>query len=798
MREKAAQPTTQPPPAALARAATASVGDGLTSAEAADRRGRYGSNSVAQMRPDGLRTLLQQFWGLLPGMLELVVLIDLILGKWVEAAVVAALVVLNAIMGFRQKGQAQKALALLRQHLQINSRVRRDGRWQELPAGMLVPDDLVHLRVGDVVPADVHLADGQLEVDQSQLTGESLPIELASGGTAYAGSLISRGEATGTVTATGARTYFGKTADLVRTAEAPRRLERLIVTITAYLGAVVLALALTAFATMIIRGTPLAEMLPFGVMLLVTAVPLGLPMMFTMSAVLGTRALAGNGILVTRLAAIEDAASMDVLCLDKTGTLTENRLAFGSAAGFDGTSADEVLRLAALASDEATQDPIDLAVLKAAGERGLVEAGPRRLVFTPFDPSTKRSEASVQHGDQVLRVVKGAPAPVAALAQASWPEISAEVVRLSADGSRVLAVASGSGSSLRVAGLITLSDPPRPDAAALVARLREQGVRLLLVTGDGEATARAIAARVGITGTVAPAGTLRENLDPQTVDRFEIFAGVYPQEKFYLVQALQKAGHMVGMTGDGVNDAPALRQADVGVAVAKAADVARAAASLVLTKPGLGEIVMAVEGSRRIFKRMQNFVLTMIGMKLSTPIFLALGVILLGVSMLTPLQIALMMFFGNIVTMSVSMDQVIPSPRPDRWAVRPLMATGLGFAALLLLLDSTVFWIGSNVLQLGAAQTQTLVFAWLAVGAGQALLYVTRGRGFFWERPHPGRWHLLATLLDVGVVGAMVTLGWLMAPIPISLFGGVLVLSIGFLIGAGGLKAALTSPRWST
>ncbi len=788
MRDPEATPAAPPQ---FAPATIPSGGEGLTSAEAAERRGRYGPNMVAQMKPQGVMTLLRQFWGLMPWLLELVVIIDLVLGKWVEATVVAALVVVNAIIGFKQQSQARKALALLRQHLRINARVRRDGNWQEAPAGMLVPDDLVYLRVGDVVPADVRLSGGQVEVDQSQLTGESLPVELQPGGTAYAGSLISRGEATGTVTATGAGTYFGKTAELVRTAEPPRRLERLVVRVMGYLGAVALVLAIAALITMLVRGTPPSAMLPFGVMLLVTAIPMTLPMMFTMSAALGTRALASNGILVTRLSAIEDAASMDVLCLDKTGTITENRMAIGRAEDLDHASSDEVLRLAAIASDEATQDPIDLAILTAAQEHGLVAADSQRLAFVPFDPSTKRSEASVQQGDLILRVVKGAPATVAELAKASWPEIAAEVERLSADGSRVLAVASGSGSGLQMAGLITLSDPPRPDSALFVDHLRKQGVRPLLVTGDGEATARAIAAKVGITGAIAPAGTLREDLDPETAERFEIFPGVYPQEKFYLVQALQRGGHMVGMTGDGVNDAPALRQADVGIAVAQASDVAKAAASLVLTKPGLGEIVLAVEGSRRIFQRMQNFVLTMIGMKLSTPIFLALGVILLRTMILTPLQIALMMFFGNVVQMSVSMDQVTPSPQPDRWDVRPLMSAGLGFAALLLGLNGAVYWLGRNVLQWGAAETRTLVFVWLAIGMGQALLYATRGRGFFWERPYPGRWHILATGLAIASIALIATQDWFMVPISLVWVGGMVILAIGFLIVADLGKVAL-------
>jgi H+-transporting ATPase len=778
-------------PALVAPTGAAGSAEGLTSADAAARLEQYGSNAVIQAKPRGVGTFLRKFWGVIPWMLEFALVTDLIVGRWVEAVVIGALLVFNAVLAFSQESRAQQALALLRQRLTVNARARRDGRWQVIPADQVVPGDVLHLRVGDIVPADVQLSDGQIEVDQAQLTGESLPIEHGAGSTVYAGSLVSRGEATGVVTATGARTYFGKTAELVRGAEPPRRLEILVVKVAQYLGAVVVVLAIVAITAMIVRGTPLSEMLPFGAMLLVTSVPVALPMMFTMSAALGARGLAESGILVTRLSAIEDAASMDVLCLDKTGTLTENHLAVGELAPVAPTTSDELLRLAAAASDEATQDPIDLAILGAAAERGLAASPASRVAFVPFDPGTKRSEASIRQDGRVVRVVKGEPSTIAELAQVPWSQVAPEVERLSADGSRALAVATGTESSLKIAGLVALGDPPRSDSAPLIAALRKHGVRVLLVTGDGEATARAVAAKVGITGEVAPPGTIREDLDSASLARFGIFPGVFPQDKFLLVQALQQAGHVVGMTGDGVNDAAALRQAEVGIAVASATDVAKAAASLVLTKPGLGEIVMAIEGSRRIFQRMQNFVLTMISMKLSTPIFFALGVILLGTFVLTPMQIVLLMLLGNFVTMSVGMDMVAPSPKPDRWVVRPLLAAGSGLAILSLLLNGAIFWVAINVLQLGVAQTQTLLFLWLVVSAGQAVLYVTRGRGFFWERPYPGRGHLLATLLDVSVVTLMATQGWLMAPISPALAAGILILAIVFLFGADVIKVGL-------
>jgi H+-transporting ATPase len=777
--------TSSPEPAA---APTIAASAGLTTSQAEERLGHHGPNMIAAARPKTLSSFLRRFWGVVPWMLEAAVIIDLILGKWVEAGVIAVLLVGNSAMGFLQEGRAQKALALLRQRLIVNARVRRDGDWQMLPATELVPDDVVYLRLGDVVPADLRVIDGQMQVDQSQLTGESMPVDVEPLGTAYAGSFVNRGEATGMVTATGARTFFGKTAELIRTAEPPRRLEVLIVKIATYLGGLVMVLAIAAFVAMILRGVPLSEMLPFGVILLVGSVPIMLPTMFTMTAALGAHALAESGILVTRLSAIQDAASMDVLCLDKTGTLTENRLTVGTLAPMDQVTEDQLLIWGAQASDAATQDPIDLAILKAATARGLSETALRRTGFVPFDPATKRSEATFEQQGKSLRVVKGAPATIAGLTGTAWAGIADDVARLAADGSRVIAVAAGSGSDLSLAGFIGLTDPPRTDSAALIADLQKRGVRPLLVTGDGEATARAIAAKVGIAGEVAPPRTLREGLDPQLATRFAIFAGVYPQDKFYLVQALQKAGHTVGMTGDGVNDAPALRQADVGIAVARATDVTKAAASLVLTRPGLAEIIVAVDGSRRIYQRMRNFTLAMISRKMSTPTFYALWVIFTGALVVSPVQMVLLMLVGDISMMSVSTDRVAPSDKPDRWDVGPLSITGLTFAALLIALNSLVFWSAANVLHLGPAEAQTLVFVWLVFAGSQGILFLTRGRGLVWSRPIPGRWVLLSTALAVALVTILATQGWLMAPISLMLVAGLLILTGVFLIVGSVIK----------
>ena len=782
------------PPAVQAAPAQGSPGGagepaGLSSAEAQERLGRFGPNAVAEARQHKVLVLARGFWGLVPWMLEAAIGIEAYLGNWVEAVVIAALLVFNAGLGFFQHNKAQRALGLLRQRLTVNARVRRDGAWQEVPAAQLVPDDLVHLRVGDIVPADVALSDGRLKVDQSQLTGESAQVDREAGATVYTGSLVARGEASGVVRATGTRTYYGKTAELVRVAEAPRRLEILIVRIAKYLAAVVVALAAAVFVYWGVEGRSFLDMLPFGLMLLVASVPVALPAMFTMSATLGAQGLAQNGILVTRLSAIEDAATMDVICLDKTGTVTQNRLSVESLEPRSSSSPDELLHLAALASDEATQDPIDLAILAAAREHGLSD-GPAREAFVPFDPDTKRSEAQVREDGKLLRVVKGAPSVVAELAGSPWTAVVPDVERLSSGGSRVLAVAAGAGSTLELAGLVALADPPRPESAELIRRLHASGMKVLLVTGDGEDTARAVAEKVGITGAVAPPGTLHEGVDPESVSRFEVFAGVLPQDKFTLVEALQKTGHVVGMTGDGVNDAPALRQADVGVAVADSTDVAKAAASLVLTRPGLGEIMAAVQGSRRIYQRMKTFVVTMLARKLSIPVFLAGGVVLAGVFVTTPTLIVLLMFGTDIATMTLSTDKVVPSEDPDRWSVSSLVATGAGIGALLVGVSAAVY-MSKYVFSLSLHQTQTLVFVWLVFGAAQAILYLMRNPRWFWHPPYPSRMLAVSSVLDILAVAVIAWVGWLTTSISIGLIAATLGLAVVFLFAADALKMAL-------
>ncbi|MBX3027308.1 plasma-membrane proton-efflux P-type ATPase [bacterium] len=759
---------------------------GLTSDEAARRLAAVGPNAVPEQRRHLLLSLAAKLWGPVPWMLEATVALELALGRRLEAAIVAVLLVFNAVMSGIQERRARSAVALLRQRLVVQVRALRDGQWSLVPAETIVPGDVVHLRMGDIVPADVGLVDGQVLVDQSALTGESLPVDLRGGATAYAGAQVKRGEASGEVTATGQRTFFGRTAELVQSARTASHLQSLIVSIVTYLVAmdVVLIAALLGYA--VFAGLPYSETLPFALILLVASVPVALPATFTLATALGGVELARRGVLVTRLSAIEEAAAMDVLCSDKTGTITENRLRVAAVRPRAPFSELDVLRFAAQASDEATQDPIDLAILSQARERGVATAMGRRQAVVPFDPATKIAETVIESDGHAVHTLKGAPRAVLARL-ADPPDVEGDVQRLGAEGYRVLAVATGSRDRLQLVGLVALHDPPRGDSRALIAGLADMGVRVLLVTGDSLATARTVAAQVGIDGPACSAQDLRRGGAGATA--YGVFAEVLPEDKFNLVRALQEAGHIVGMTGDGVNDAPALTQSEVGIAVANATDVAKASASLVLTTPGLTDMLAAIETSRRIYQRMLTYTLNKIIKTVEIAFFLTLGVIATGTFIITPLLVLLLLFTNDFVTMSIATDHVSFSRRPDRWRIRPLMENGLILASFILLLSLAVFFVGRDALHLSLPHLHTLVFLTL-VFTGQGTVYLIRERGHLWQS-RPSRWMVISSVADIVIVSLLAIRGVLMAPLPLEVVAALLATVLVYLVLLDLLKVAI-------
>ena len=744
-------------------------------------------------------SFLEKFWAPVPWMLELTIILEIVLGRIPEAVIIATLLFFNSGVSFFQEGRAQTALELLKSRLRVQSRVLRGGRWQLVPAENLVPGDAIHIRMGDLVPADLELAEGQVELDQSALTGESLPVERGAGETAHAGAIVGRGEASGEVTATGSRTYFGKTAELVSTAKTASHLESIIFNIVKYLVFLDLVLVVLLLVdAVILTRSLLPDILPFSLILIVASIPVALPATFTLATALGALDLARRGVLVTRLSAIEEAAAMEVLCVDKTGTITENSLAVASLVAYVPHSENDLLRLAALASEAATQDPIDMAILTAARQHGLLGEGtPQRLEFLPFDPARKYSEVVIRTNDGRSRVLKGATQAVTAqVSQASGgagkgqlaaSDLAADEERLEGAGYRVLAVAVGTEGGLGIAGLVALEDPPRPESPDLVKGLHDLGVRVIMITGDAMATARAVAARVGIKGAACSSDDLRQQSGH--IPRCNIFAGVFPEEKFQLVKSLQARGLTVGMTGDGVNDAPALKQAEAGVAVANATDVAKAAASMVLTKPGLKDLLNAVESSRRIYQRILTYTLNKVTKTLEIAVFLSVGVMLTGNFIITPLLIVLLIFANDFVSMAIATDHVSFSPAPNRWQIRSLFLTCLSLAALILLLSFSVFFVARNLLDLPLGELQTLIFAML-VFTGQGTIYLVRERRHFWSA-RPSRWLALSSLLDIAVVSLLATRGVLMTAVSPYLIGGLLLVVVIYLFLADFIKIRL-------
>ncbi len=744
---------------------------GLTREEAETRLRQFGPNAVREAKPHIFFAIAGKFWAPVPWMLEATIVLELILGKRPEAIIIGFLLVFNAGLGFVQEKRAQNALALLRKRLPVQARVLREGTWQLLAAEELVPGDFIHVRMGDVMPADVLLTEGHILLDQSSLTGESVPLEAGPDKSAYAGSVVMRGEASGEVIATGARTYFGKTAELVRTAKTVSHLQATIFTIVKYLVTldavlVVILLLYAGFAHLSMR-----DMLPFALILLVASVPVALPATFTLATALGSLELASSGVLVTRLSAIEEAAAMEVLCCDKTGTITQNRLAVAALQPYAPYTETDLLRFAMLASDAASQDPIDLAVLAAADSHHVDATGWQTLELIPFEPATKLSETVLSKSSLRSRAIKGAPEAVAKRVKIP-PDYSPDLERLAAQGCRVLAVAAGPDDDFSFVGLLALEDPPRNDSKTLIQSLQNLGVRVIMITGDGLATARAVATRVGIGDhAVEPKGLDKEAA--AEVLQNDVFAGVYPEDKFHIVQALQRAGTVTGMTGDGVNDAPALKQAEVGIAVANATDVAKAAASLVLTNPGLTDIVAAVKTSRRIYQRMLTYTLNKIIKTIEIALLLSVGVMLTGSFVITPLLIVVLLFTNDFVTMSIATDTVSYSQQPDRWRIRSLVLIGLTLGSLVLIFSFGILLAGRDWLQLPLSQLQTLVFITL-VFTGQGMVYLVRQRGHFWNS-RPSKWLVLSSVADIAVVSVLATRGILMEAIRPQLVFTVLI-----------------------
>ncbi len=772
--DDAGQATTAPPDAAPV---------GLTGREAARRLAEAGPNAVADSSPHPVRRALGKLWAPVPWMLEAAIVLELVFGEYAEAIVVGVLLLFNAGLGFVQEQRAQNTLAALKSRLAATASVRRDGAWAIVPAAELVPGDVVTLSLGAIVPADVRIAGGAVLVDQSMLTGESVAAEKRAGDTAFSGGLVRRGEAVAEVTATGERTQFGRSAGLIRTAHVEsseqKAIFRVVRNLAVFNGVLAVVITICGF----VLGLDLAEVAPLFLVALLASIPVALPSMFTLAETVGARHLADQGVLPTRLTALEEAAGVDVLCADKTGTLTMNALTVGRTVPTAGFGEHDVLALAALASSPGGSDPVDTAVREAAGSLEGYEW--RLAAFQPFDPALKMATATVTDpGGAQETVSKGAYQVIAALTGDSSSADRAS--GLEHDGFRVLAVSAGPAGSQRLAGLIGLTDPPRPESRELIGRLAELGVRTVMVTGDAAGTADTVARQVGIRGKTHAGTPLPPELD---VDRVGIFAGVLPEDKYDLVKTFERRGRIVAMCGDGVNDAPALRQAHMGIAVFSATEVARSAAGVVLTEPGLGGIIAAVREGRSTFQRILTYTLRSVVHKVVQVMFLLGALLMTGNAIITPVLMVLMMVAGDFLAMSSSTDNVRPSPRPNVWRIGNLTIAGvcLGVCDLAFCLGMLAF--AKLGLGLGLAELRTFAVVTLVL-TGQAVFYVSRERRHLWSS-RPGKWVVASSVADIGFIVVLAAFGLLMAPLPLAVIGGVAVAALVLAFVLDGVKVLL-------
>jgi plasma-membrane proton-efflux P-type ATPase len=768
---------------------------GLTSAAVDVLRKEHGYNEVAEQKGHPVLKFIRKFWGISAWMLELIMVLSAVLGKYSDFAVVGALLVINAILSYVQERRAAGVVAALRRRLQVSARVKREGNWQVIPARDLVPGDIIRVRPGDIIPADVKLLNGTLTVDQSALTGESKDADKSPGGVLSSGSVVRRGEGNGVVMLTGAKTYFGRTTELVQQARPKLHIEAVVAKVVRWLFVIVGLLIVVVITLSLVRGAPLLEMIPLMLVLLMSAVPVALPVMFTVSMAVGSKELAKRGVLVTRLSAAEDAATMDVLCVDKTGTITMNQLAVTGVIPLDQATEADVLFAGSLASQEANQDPIDLAFLAAAKAHRVSEGVPvvTPVSFAPFDASNRRTEAVVEQNGQRLHVMKGAVRTVAEACGIQPPAIDALEARVSesaSKGYRTLAVARGPESGQPVLlGLVTLYDPPRPDAKQLIAELRDLGVSVKMLTGDALPVAREIGQGVGLANIqrVSELKAASAQANNKAVDLLagaDGFAEVYPEDKYIVVQHLQAAGHVTGMTGDGVNDAPALRQAEVGIAVSSATDVAKGAASVVLTEAGLTNIVALVEQGRTIYQRILTWIINKISRTILKAAFVAIAFIVTGKFVVSALAMLLLVFMTDFAKISLATDNVRPSKKPESWNIGGFIAVSVVLGVAMVIEALLFLWLGWSHFGLAANIDALTTFSFLLLLYFAVFSIVSaRERHSFWSTM-PSKTFIFALVADA-FIGTILTYVGLpgLAPLPwwqaLAIFAYALVACLG-------------------
>jgi H+-transporting ATPase len=751
--------------------------DGLSQAEAAKRLTQYGPNEIEEKKQNILLKILSYFWGPIPWMIEAAVVLSGVVRHWPDFFIILVLLVSNAAVGFFEERQAGNAIEALKARLAVKARVKRDGKWITPPARELVPGDVIRLRLGDIVPADARLLDGdEVSLDQSALTGESLPTSRKPGDAVFSGSIVRRGEIGALVYATGAKTYFGKTAELVETAVTVSHFQKAVLRIGNYLILLAVALVAVIIAIALYRGDPILTTLQFALVLTVAAIPVAMPTVLSVTMAVGARLLAKKQAIVSKLVAIEELAGVDVLCADKTGTLTQNKLTLGDPFCLDKITADQIILAGALASRAENDDTIDLAVLGGLKDKEALK--PFNVThFMPFDPVHKRTEATVKAADgTTFKVTKGAPQVILKLsanAATITENVDEAVNDFAARGFRALGVARADGDGQwQLLGVLPLFDPPREDAKATVATAAQMGVKIKMVTGDALAIARETAKTLGMGANILDGGTLGDSKNDETaamtksIEDADGFAQVFPEHKFHIVNVLQKHGHIVGMTGDGVNDAPALKKADCGFAVSGATDAARAAASIVLVASGLSVIIDSIKESRRIFQRMNSYAIYRIAETLRVLFFMTLSILVFNFYPLTAVMIVMLALLNDGAILSIAYDNVHYRNTPEAWDMRTVLSVSTVLGVMGVVSAFGLFYLGERVFHLDRLHIQTLMYLKLSV-AGHLTIFLTRTRGPFWSiRPAGILWiavlgtQAIATCIAIFGLGLVTPLGW--------------------------------------
>ena len=765
--------------------------DGLSDSEVKDRLAKFGDNEIVEKKQHPLLEFILRYWGPMPWLLEIAMGLSLALNHSLEGIIIFALLTANAVIGQMHSSSSQKVMDLLKKKLAIKSKVLRNKKWSEEDAKGIVDGDIISVKLGDIVPADAKTISGELSVDQSALTGESLPTDAHPSDVIYSGSVVRRGEATGIVVNTGENTFFGRTAELVKTAKPKSHQEEMMMTVVKYLIYLGIAASVLVSASALLMHLSILIMLTFVIVVLLGAIPAALPAVLTIVQSVGATELAKKGALVTKLDSVEDAASIDIICFDKTGTITQNKLSVVDSIPFSGNKKEDVLRVAALTSQSEGMDLIDLAIIDYARATGVSSDGYKQVSYTPFDPSTKRTEATIEAGGKRFRAVKGAAQVIVSLChdvdKGTSDEVNKTIDGFSGKGYRTIAVARSDGddlNSLKLTGLLPLADPPRPDSKSMIEQARKLGIKPLMLTGDSIDIAKEISSQVGIGSNIIRMADIKDlSVDNQLkiVDECDGFAEIYPEDKYKIVTLLQSGGHIVGMTGDGVNDAPALKQAEMGIAVSNSTDVAKAAASVVLTESGVGVIIDAVTISRQTYQRMLTWVINKVVKVVEFVVFLSIGFFWLHNILLTLLGMVLLVFANDFVSMTLATDNVKSTSNPNKWNVRNIILASLVPALFYVLGDIFVSLIGINYFRLQWSELTTLVMLSFIFNS-QFRVMIVRERKHFWSSL-PGKGLLVSsTSAIVGI--ALISLFGLLVP-SLSLFIVLSVLGLSALFTFG-------------